>query len=259
MAERPHDAAATLMSAEPHRLVKALDRLLARTVSELAGSFAIGPTVDGDYLPREPVAAIVRGEAHRVPVIVGGNAEEGRLFTRWLKMMPMTQPVIDRMLADLDPAARKRIAAAYPDYPDPSACVRLGADMCFSTAVWQIAEAHSTYAPMWQYRYDYAPRALNWAGLGATHAMELLAVFDTYRTRLGSPLTLAADQRSAVRVSNKISRRWLGFGRTGVPGKGWPNYTEANRAVMVFDRSPGIEFDPNPARRQAWEGFTLAR
>jgi len=256
---RPGEAAAILMSAEPHQLVKALDRLLARTVSDLAGSFAIGPTVDGDYLPRDPVAAITRGEAHRVPVVVGGNAEEGRLFTRWLKMMPMTPSVIDRMLADLDPAARERIAAAYPDYPNPDACVRLGADMCFGTAVWQIADAHSRHAPTWQYRYDYATRTLNWAGLGATHAMELLAVFDTYRTRLGSLLTMAADRRSAVRVSTNIQARWLAFGRTGVPGKGWPNYTEADRAVMVFDRFSGIEFDPHPARRQAWEGFTLAR
>jgi para-nitrobenzyl esterase len=256
---RPNDAAATLTAAEPRQMVKALDRLLAQAVSDLAGSFAIGPTVDGDYLPRDPVAAMARGEAHRVPVIVGNNAEEGRLFTRWLKMVPMTEPVIERLLADLDPAARERITAAYPDYPRPDACVRLGADMCFGTAAWRIAEAHSQHAPTWLYRYDYAPRTLNWAGLGATHAMELLAVFDTYRTGLGSLLTLAADRRSALRVSKNIQSRWRAFSLTGVPGKGWPRYTQADRAVMVFDRSSGIEFDPHPARRQAWEGLSLAR
>jgi para-nitrobenzyl esterase len=158
---RPNDAAATLTAAEPRQMVKALDRLLAQAVSDLAGSFAIGPTVDGDYLPRDPVAAMARGEAHRVPVIVGNNAEEGRLFTRWLKMVPMTEPVIERLLADLDPAARERITAAYPDYPRPDACMRLGADMCFGTAAWHIAEAHSQHAPTWLYRYDYAPRTLN--------------------------------------------------------------------------------------------------
>jgi para-nitrobenzyl esterase len=255
----PGDAAATVMQAEPWRMVKALDRLLDQSVSDLAGSFAIGPTVDGDYLPHDPVAAMARGEAHRVPVIVGNNAEEGRLFTRWLKLMPMTEQVIERMLADIDPAARERITAAYPDYPDPDACVRLGADMCFGAAAWHIAEAHSKHTPTWLYRYDYAPRTLNWAGLGATHAMELLAVFDTYRTRLGSLLTVAADQRSASRVSRNMQSRWRAFSRTGVPGKGWPNYTEADRAVMVFDRSSAVEFDPTPARRQAWEGFSLVR
>jgi hypothetical protein len=28
---------------------------------------------------------------------------------------------------------------------------------------------------------------------------------------------------------------------------------------MVFDKHPRVEHDPYPARRQAWEGFTLVR
>jgi para-nitrobenzyl esterase len=136
--------------------------------------------------------------------------------------------------------------------------VRLGGDFAFGTATWQVAEAHSRHAPTYVYRYDYAPRTLQWSGLGATHAMELLAVFDTYRTRLGSLLTAAADQRSARRVSRDVQRRWRAFGRTGVPGEDWPLYTADQRAVRVFDRKPRIEFDPDVDRRQAWEGFSLA-
>lgn len=136
--------------------------------------------------------------------------------------------------------------------------MRLSADMFFASAAWQMAEAHSQHAPTYLYRYDYAPRTLDWSGLGATHAMELLAVFDLYRTRLGSLLTVAGDQRSAVRVSKDIQRRWRAFNRTGVPGDGWPAYDQ-ERAVMVFDKRSRIEFDPNPARREAWAGFTLAQ
>jgi para-nitrobenzyl esterase len=252
------DAAATLMHAEPRRFVKALNQLLAGLVEEPAGSFAIGPTVDGDYLPLDPFRAMARGQAHAVPVIVGNNAEESRLFTRWLKMMPTTEAKIEQLLRAADPAARERITAAYPDYPRPEACMQLSADMFFGTAAWQIAEAHSKHAPTYMYRYDYAPRTLNWSGFGATHATELLAVFDLYRTRLGTLLTLAADRRSALRVSNDIQSRWRKFSRIGVPGDGWPTYDE-DRAVMVFDKHSRVEFDPNPARRQAWQGFTLAR
>ncbi|MBV8966260.1 MAG: carboxylesterase/lipase family protein [Mycobacteriaceae bacterium] len=252
------DAAATVMHAEPRRLIKALNQLLDRAVDDMAGSFAIGPTVDGEYLPRDPFQAMARGEAHQVPLIVGNNAEEARLFTRWLKLLPTTEPMIERLLGATDPATRQRITAAYPDYPQPDACMQLSADMFFGSAAWRMAEAHSRHAPTYMYRYDYAPRTLNWSGLGATHAMELLAVFDVYRTRLGSLLTLAADQRSALRVSNNIQSRWRRFSRTGVPGEGWPTYDQA-RAVMVFDNHSRVEFDPYPARRQAWEGFTLAR
>ncbi len=104
------------------------------------------------------------------------------------------------------------------------------------------------------------PRArLRWSGFGATHATELLAVFDVYRTRFGALLTAAADRRAALRVSNQVQRRWRSFSRTGVPGDDWPAYTTADRAVMVFDRKSRVEFDPHPHRRMAWDGFSLAR
>lgn len=37
-----------------------------------------------DYLPMDPVEAMRSGRVHAVPLIVGTNAEEGRLFTRFL-------------------------------------------------------------------------------------------------------------------------------------------------------------------------------
>ncbi|MGH3560411.1 MAG: carboxylesterase family protein, partial [Mycobacterium sp.] len=148
---------------------------------------------------------------------------------------------------------------AYPDYPDPAACVRLGGDFAFGSAVWEIAEAHGAHAPTYVYRYDFAPRVLRWSGLGATHATELLAVFDIYRSRFGALLTAGADRRAALHVSDQVQQRWRSFSRAGVPGADWPAYTGADRAVMVFDRRCRVEFDPHAERRLAWEGFSLAR
>jgi para-nitrobenzyl esterase len=253
------DPAAAVMIADTAQLVTTLDRLIAKAVRDMPGSFAIGPTVDGDYLPRGPVEAMARGQAHPVPLIIGNNAEEGRLFTRFLKLLPTSERVIERMLAGTDPAARQRIAAAYPGYPRPDVRLRLAADLCFGSAAWQMADAHARHAPTYLYRYDYAPRTLNWSGLGATHATELFAVFDIYRTRFGSLLTVAADRRSALRVSDNLQSRWLAFSRTGEPGDDWPTYGEPYRAVMVFDRHSRVEHDPTPARRQAWEGFSMAQ
>ncbi|MBV8929331.1 MAG: carboxylesterase/lipase family protein, partial [Mycobacteriaceae bacterium] len=155
-AERP-GAIDAAMQAQPWQLVKALDNLLDGMVRELPGSFAIGPCIDGTYLPLDPVEAMTRGTAHRVPLIVGNNAEEGRLFTRFLKLLPVSEPAIERVLAKVDPATRERIIAAYPGYPHPDACLQLGGDFAFGSAGWQIAEAHSKHAPTFLYRYDYAP------------------------------------------------------------------------------------------------------
>jgi para-nitrobenzyl esterase len=245
------------MAARPAELVDALNAVMRLSMKEMRGAFAVGPTYGTEYLPEDPVRAMNDGTAHAVPLIVGTNADEGRLFTRFLQLLPTTEPAIELLLADSDVALRERITKAYPGYPSPSACIRLGGDFAFGTAAWQIASAHGKHAPTYVYRYDYAPRTFHWSGLGATHATELLAVFDVYRTRFGSLMTAAADRRSARRVSNDVQNRWRAFSRTGEPGEDWPEYTADNRAVMVFDRRSLLEFDPNADRRQAWEGFTL--
>jgi para-nitrobenzyl esterase len=250
------DGANAVMAACPSELVNAFDQLIVRGQRQMLGAFAAGPTYGTDYLPLDPAEAMRRGKAHRVPLIVGTNAEEGRLFTRFLKLLPMTEPMIERLLAETEPAHRERITAAYPDYPHPDACIRLGGDFAFGSAAWQIAEAHSRHAPTYLYRYDYAPHALRWSGLGATHATELLAVFDVYRTKFGR-LLAAADRRTALWVSDDVQSQWHAFGRTGVPGDDWPAYT-SDRAVRVFDRRPRVEYDPHADRRQAWEGFSVS-
>jgi para-nitrobenzyl esterase len=254
---RRDDAAAGLLQFSTAQLLAAQDRLIEEGMQSRLGAFPIGPVFGDDFVPLDPVEAMRRGVAHPVPLIVGTNADEGRLFTKFLRMLPTTQPMIEALLADTDSAARERIFAAYPGYPSQSACVRLGGDFAFGSAAWQIAAAHSGNAPTYLYRYDFAPRLLQWSGLGATHATELLAVFDIYRSRFGALLTAAADQRAALRVSNEIQRRWRSFSRTGTPGDGWPAYSNSDRAVMVFDRKCRVEFDPHAERRMAWEGFTL--
>ncbi|GLP80891.1 carboxylesterase/lipase family protein [Mycobacterium antarcticum] len=252
------DAAAAVMAARPSVLVHALDAVMRRGMKEMRGAFVVGPTHDTEFLPRDPLQAMRDGTAHRIPLIVGTNADEGKLFTRFLQLLPMSEPTIALLLADLDVESRDKITGAYPGYPSPSACIRLGGDFAFGTAAWQIASAHGRHAPTYVYRYDYAPRTFHWSGLGATHATELLAVFDIYRTRFGALMTAAADRRSARRVSNDVQARWRAFSRGGVPGDGWPEYTPDERAVMVFDRRSHLEYDPHSDRRQAWEGFTLA-
>ncbi|MGV0837903.1 carboxylesterase/lipase family protein [Mycolicibacterium thermoresistibile] len=252
------DGAAALLAARPTQLVRALDELIDRGMTDMPGAFAVGPSYGDEYLPRHPVDAMRDGAAHPVPLIVGTNAEEGRLFRRFLPLLPMTEQMIEIMLGDTDAEVRHRIISAYPGYPSAQACTQLGGDFAFGTAAWEIGEAHSRHAPTYMYRYDYAPRTLHWSGMGATHATELLAVFDIYRTGPGALLTLAGDWRSARRVSSDVQRRWLAFGRTGVPGDGWPVYTADDRAVRVFDRNPRVEYDPHAHRRLAWQGFSLA-
>jgi para-nitrobenzyl esterase len=252
------DAAQALLSARPAELVDALDRLVVEGQRDMLGAFAVGPTFGTEYLPEDPVSAIRGGRAHPVPLIVGTNADEGRLFTRFLKLLPTNEPAIERLLAQVETDARERILAAYPGYPNNNACVQFGGDFIFGSAVWQIAQAHSAFAPTYVYRFDYATRALKLSGMGATHATELLAVFDVYRSKFGRLLTAGVDARTARNVTDDVQKRWLAFADHGVPGPDWPQYTREERAVLLLDRRRRVVFDPNAQRRQAWEGFFLA-
>ncbi|WP_395311734.1 carboxylesterase/lipase family protein [Mycobacterium sp. AMU20-3851] len=252
------DGAAAVMSARPAELVAALRELVIRGGRDMPGAFPVGPTWGTEMLPQDPVEAMRAGNAHRVPLIVGTNADEGKLFTRFLKLLPTNEASIEALLAAAGPETRDRIVSAYPGYPSKAACIRLGGDFTFGTAAWDISHAHSAYAPTYAYRYDYAPRILDMSGMGATHATELLAVFGIYRTRLGGLLTAAGDRASARRVSREVQTRWGEFSRTGSPGEGWPRYDESMRAVLVFDRQTRLHYDPDADRRRAWHGFTLA-
>lgn len=251
------DGARLLLAAPPAHLVKAFDRLLTTSAADLPRGYPVGSTFGTDYLPHEPIQAMREGKACRVPLIVGTNADEGRLFTRFLKLLPTNEAKIEQLLAATEPTYRQRITAAYPDYPAPDACIRLGADFTFGSTLWQIADSHSRHAPTYLYRYDFAPRTLQWSGLGATHATELLAVFDAYRTHLGRLLSAGSDRRSAMRVSDDMQGRWVAFAHSGVPGDDWPSYTSDARAVLVFDRASRVENDPHAARRKAWDGFQI--
>ena len=244
------------MTARPSTLVRTLERIMTDTIRETPDSFGIGATAGGEYLPRTHVEAMARGEAHRVPLIVGSNAAEASLFARFMDYLPTNEPVIEKFLAAAEPDVGQRLRAAYPGYPNPAACLAFGSDFTFGARAWELAEAHSMHAPTYHYRYDYAPRSLQWTGFGATHASELLAVFDVYDTRLGALLTVAGDRRSARRVSRDVQRRWRSFSRSGVPGDDWPRYTTAERATMIFDRRSRVESDPLAARREAWAALS---
>jgi para-nitrobenzyl esterase len=252
----PADGARAVMTARPSQLVRALERIMTDTIRATPDSFGIGATAGGDYLPHSHVEAMTRGLAHRVPLIIGSNATEATLFARFMDYLPTNEPVIERFLASAEPAAAQRLRDAYPGYPSRPACLSFGSDFTFGARAWELAEAHSTHVPTYHYRYDYAPRPLQWSGFGATHASELLAVFDVYDTRIGGLLTLAGDRGSARRVSRDVQRRWRSFSRTGVPGDDWPRYMQPGRAMMIFDRRSRVESDPVAARREAWAALS---
>ena len=190
-----------------------------------------------------------------MPLIVGTNADEARLFTRFLKVLPTTEQMIEALLAGAGDATRDRIIAAYPDYPArPRPVVRIGGDFAFSSAAWQVAEAHGTHAPTYVYRYDYAPRTLALVRVRAPRTPPNCSRCSTVYRR---PVRLGADRgrrphaRRAGSAGTCSRGGWSSVAHGG-PGDDWPATKPPSRAVMVFDRRSRVEFDPDhaaPAQR----------
>ena len=64
------------MRARPADLVKTLDVLLERSLHEMDGAFAVGPTHGDDVLPVDPIEGDEDRPGTTVPLIVGTNADE---------------------------------------------------------------------------------------------------------------------------------------------------------------------------------------
>lgn len=248
-------AVEALTTGSPVDLGRAGARLGARVMRETPGLHPFGPMVDGDFVPISPLEAYETGVAHPVPLIIGTNDREGALFPKFLDALPTNPDRIDRLFAATDPDAKDRITAAYPGYPGEKAAIDLGGDLTFWYPSMQIAQAHARFAPTYMYRFDYAPRLLRWTGFDATHAVDLLAVFDQADEPVGRVLAAAGGRRDLRTVSASVQRQWTHFARHGEPLPSWPRYDETDRATLVFDAPPRVEHDPRPERRHAWDGY----
>ncbi|WP_067703640.1 carboxylesterase/lipase family protein [Nocardia jejuensis] len=247
-------AAKALITASPNDIRRAVDKAVATVMRDQPGIFPVSPVVDEDFLPRSAVAAFTEGTAHRVPLIIGTNRDEGTLFVRFDDTLPTTPDRIRSVLRHADGDAESRVVAAYPGFPAKKVTVRMGGDFTFWRPAVAVTEAHSRHAPTYAYRFDYAPRSLHLAGFGATHALDLIPVFGTSPT-FARALTAAGGYRGLLSVTRQFQQNWLAFARTGEPLPSWPAYTEDQRATMIIDSPPRVVHDPEKPKRLAWQGI----
>ena len=249
-------AAEALTELSATALVAAVSRLSGNiTPDAQPGALSPAPVVDGSFLPLHPLDAFEQGTARQLPLVIGTMDREGALFEKLHDILPTDKDRIEKMFALTEPGLRERVIAAYPGYPHKKQAVEIGGDAVFWHPGIQVAEAHSRYAPAWSYRFDFAPRAARLAGLGATHGLDLPAMFGNYGTGLGKSLVRLGDQRTAANVGHRFQTALLRFARTGVPGPMWPKYDALSRRTKIFDRYDRIELDPRSARRKAWDGY----
>jgi len=230
------------------------------------GVMAWQPCVDGDLISENPLAAIDRGDARDIPVLIGTNRDEYRLFTVMdrdrLNDAALAARVrrIARRGQSKDASVAERILGTYGPSTgerDPGANERwiaLQSDRIFHYPAARLADAQSAHqARTYAYLFEWTLPLIG-GGLGACHGLELPFVFGATRggiLRLG----LVTD-RAAGRLADVMQDAWISFARNGQPVAhalpDWPAYDPHRRYTMTLGGSRGLVKDPHEAAREFW-------
>jgi para-nitrobenzyl esterase len=227
------------------------------------GPLPLTPVVDGAVLPAAPQDAIADGSASDVPLLIGTNRDEFKMFLiADPKGRDPDEDVVCRRLQRAFSAASERLEpqAAVDGYRASRArrgesveprelWSAIESDRIFRVGSIKAAEAHAAYQPRtYTYLFTRESPAMRGA-LGACHALELPFVFGTLDTP--GIDRFAGTGPEARALSEEMMDAWLTFARTGEAP--WPTYEGGRRATMVFGPASRVEDAPMDDERQLWQ------
>lgn len=248
---QPEDAPA-LLSIPAERIVAAQER------ASLSG-LRIGPAVDGDTMPEQPLRAIAAGSAEGIDLLIGNNRDENKLFMIGPKRRSDYNDekllrTIGPILPGFDEGALKTVTDVYRasrqirDLPHSNLDIAdaITGDAMFRIGGVAVAEAQATRGGnAFMYLFDHESPSRG-GSLGACHALEIPFVFGN--TGLPSQIKFAGTGENVVSLSEHMMDAWISFARTGNPSHdaigNWPKYDAAKRATMIFGPDTGIQDDP---------------
>jgi para-nitrobenzyl esterase len=211
---------------------------------------AFEPVIDGAVLPALPIERIAAGSACDVPVLIGTNRDEWRIFL-----------VPNGLIDTIDNATLKAAAKGYGLDPDTAIPVyraaRPGAspgelladiatDWFFRIPAIRLAEAQvNHHQRAWMYEFSWPSPQFD-GRLGACHALELGFTFDTLTTEAHGALHGSEPEQ----LAHRMHHAWVRFIRDGDPG--WTPYDTSRRPVQEFGRQITVVDDPRREARELW-------
>ncbi|MFJ3019740.1 carboxylesterase/lipase family protein [Streptomyces tendae] len=228
---------------------------VGRFSSPVLGGPGFGLVVDGDVLPRDPLAALLDGDAAPgVDLMMGWTRDEYRL---WLVPGGLLERV-DRLGAVALAGARARChcgnevvrgyRAARPDAGAAEIVGQLVTDHLLRIPMHRLADAR----PASSHVYEFAWPS-NLPDLGACHALELGFVFDSGD---GPDARRLAGEGAPQDLADAMHGAWVRFVESGDPG--WASW-DATHPVRVFgDGDPHTAHGPLDAEYDLWKADVTA-
>jgi para-nitrobenzyl esterase len=259
-----------LLSLDADRLLEAQTKVSAQSSF---GRLPFSPLVDGETLPQQPLAAVAAGSAAGIPVLIGTNRDEVKLFTATQQREPLSDSALEKAVAAMFPGTGAEVARAAIGTFRESRRARglpaenldildaISSEGVFRTNSVRLALAQRQHeARTYVYLFTYASPARHGA-LGACHALEMPFVFGTFSAPTQD--RFAGTGPDVERLSANMMDAWIAFARTGDPSHAgigrWEPYDGAQRPTMVFDRASGLERDPYGEERRAAESLLAAQ
>lgn len=227
---------------------------------EWSGMEAFAPVVDGVTLPNHPLELIAQGAGLAVPLVIGSNRDEWRLFTGLLggsleEVKAGLSQTFGAATGHVHEIYTKRRADQAPDL----AWIDMQGDCVFRIPAIHQAEAQvRAGAPVWMYRFDWASPPFG-EQLGACHGIEMPFVWNRPHTTFAH--FLLGDTIAEIEpLINRIHAAWATFIRTGNPTTvalaDWPRYDLTHRRTMLLNEVSQVVDDPQADLLPFWENVS---
>ena len=237
-------------------------RLLEAQVAVMAGvsraNFAdrrrlgFNPVIDGRIFPGGPFAPRAPEVSAHVPLMIGSNKDEMTLFLGHLDWVK--NATFEDLPAALASYLGRRAAEVVATYRDAQPRLRadeiaiaIVSDLGIRSLSILMAERKLALgaAPAFVYLFGWETPVLG-GRLRSCHTLEIPFVFSNLETA-----QLTGTDPARLALGETMSGAWIAFARDGNPG--WPAYSTAERATMIFDTVCRVESDPYGIERRVWE------
>ena len=211
------------------------------------------PVVDGSLIEKPPLEVFEAGQAAPVPLIMGTNADEYRLYApRDPHSRKLEAEHLAHRVSALVRAGTERIIDTYRSErtarglgaANNELWFAIKTDERFRARTRRVIDRHSKHQPTYHYLFRYGSPAMG-GWLGAAHGIEIPFVFGTYRTE---PVDrFAGTGPRADAMCERMLHTWARFARSGNPSASdlaWPTYDAERKPTMVLDVESRIEHAP---------------
>jgi len=235
-------------------------KMIAELESPLSGgrvTLGWGPVVDGDVLPKDPVTVLLSGQHHKMPILLGSNADEMSTSSPTVVTPVQVRTFFDAYVPE---AYEEEGLALYPPGSSNAQArqsyVQALSDAQFTAPARRMARGLdlAQNEPVWRYFFNHAQAGLG-SFYGAAHGLELPFIFQSVEeSSYGKSVFYNNNDKL---VGKALLDYWTNFARTGNPNASglaeWPSYNWQTDPYLEIKASPSAGTGLRTQKSDYWD------